>query len=93
MGKSCFGDFHPIFYSKYGVQIQQIGQSILSISYVYHDLLSLNFPCNIQVELEGQELKPIVFGASRNLRVGQSCYAIGNPFGYEKTLTAGVRHK
>lgn len=44
----------------------------------------------LKVELEGQELKPIVFGASRNVRVGQSCYAIGNPFGYEKTLTAGV---
>ncbi|KAL0534889.1 hypothetical protein IC582_029188 [Cucumis melo] len=44
----------------------------------------------LKVELEGHELKPIVFGTSRNLRVGQSCYAIGNPFGYEKTLTAGV---
>ncbi|XP_022140016.1 protease Do-like 5, chloroplastic isoform X2 [Momordica charantia] len=44
----------------------------------------------LKVELGGCELKPIVLGTSRNLRVGQSCYAIGNPFGYEKTLTAGV---
>ncbi|XP_023001449.1 protease Do-like 5, chloroplastic isoform X1 [Cucurbita maxima] len=44
----------------------------------------------LKVELQGHELKPIVFGTSRSLRVGQSCYAIGNPFGYEKTLTAGV---
>lgn len=58
-----------------------------------HDRLILKFPCNIQVELQGHELKPIVFGTSRSLRVGQSCYAIGNPFGYEKTLTAGVRHQ
>lgn len=35
-------------------------------------------------------LKPIPFGTSRNLKVGQTVYAIGNPFGLERTLTQGI---
>ncbi|GMI77765.1 hypothetical protein HRI_001445800 [Hibiscus trionum] len=44
----------------------------------------------LKVDAEGYELKPVVIGTSRDLRVGQSCFAIGNPFGYENTLTTGV---
>lgn len=33
---------------------------------------------------------PVQFGTSADLRTGQSVYAIGNPLGYSKTLTAGV---
>lgn len=44
----------------------------------------------LKVDVEGYELKPVVIGTSRDLRVGQSCFAIGNPFGYENTLTTGV---
>ncbi|OMO52899.1 Peptidase S1C [Corchorus capsularis] len=44
----------------------------------------------LKVDVEGYELKPVVVGTSRDLRVGQSCFAIGNPFGYENTLTTGV---
>ncbi|XWS12346.1 hypothetical protein CRYUN_Cryun37aG0081800 [Craigia yunnanensis] len=44
----------------------------------------------LKVDIEGYELKPVVLGTSRDLRVGQSCFAIGNPFGYENTLTTGV---
>ncbi|MBA0748807.1 hypothetical protein Gogos_002794 [Gossypium gossypioides] len=44
----------------------------------------------LKVDIEGYQLKPIVVGTSRDLRVGQSCFAIGNPFGYENTLTTGV---
>lgn len=32
----------------------------------------------------------MTIGTSRELRVGQSCFAIGNPYGYENTLTTGV---
>ena len=35
-------------------------------------------------------LKPIPIGASHNLRIGQSVFAIGNPFGLQRTLTQGI---
>ncbi|XP_002984178.2 protease Do-like 5, chloroplastic isoform X2 [Selaginella moellendorffii] len=39
---------------------------------------------------ESSVLRPAVIGSSKDLRVGQNCYAIGNPYGYEHTLTTGV---
>nr|XP_009591399.1 protease Do-like 5, chloroplastic [Nicotiana tomentosiformis] len=44
----------------------------------------------LKVYVEGDEVKPISVGTSRGLRVGQSCFAIGNPYGFENTLTTGV---
>jgi S1-C subfamily serine protease len=38
----------------------------------------------------GVELSTIPFGDSSNLRVGQKVLAIGNPFGFERTLTVGI---
>ncbi|MDR1841793.1 MAG: trypsin-like peptidase domain-containing protein [Holophagales bacterium] len=35
-------------------------------------------------------LRPIPIGTSHDLQVGQSVIAIGNPFGYDQTLTTGV---
>ncbi|PWA91760.1 peptidase S1C, Peptidase S1, PA clan [Artemisia annua] len=43
-----------------------------------------------EVDVEGIEVKPVDIGSARKLKVGQSCYAIGNPYGYENTLTTGV---
>ncbi|XP_049349476.1 protease Do-like 5, chloroplastic [Solanum verrucosum] len=44
----------------------------------------------LKVDIEGVEVKPVSVGTSRDLRVGQSCFAIGNPYGFENTLTTGV---
>src|SRR4029453_7281225 len=35
-------------------------------------------------------LKPVVLGESRNVRVGQIAIAIGNPYGFQATVTAGI---
>jgi 2-alkenal reductase len=37
-----------------------------------------------------QHLRPIPLGSSHDLQVGQSVYAIGNPFGLQRTLTHGI---
>ncbi len=37
-----------------------------------------------------RQLRPLPIGTSHNLRVGQSVFAIGNPFGLDQTLTTGV---
>jgi 2-alkenal reductase len=36
------------------------------------------------------DLRPIPIGTSQDLRIGQSVYAIGNPFGLSRTLTSGI---
>ncbi|MCQ2613005.1 MAG: trypsin-like peptidase domain-containing protein [Treponemataceae bacterium] len=38
----------------------------------------------------GLNLTPIPFGDSSDLKVGQKVLAIGNPFGFERTLTSGI---
>jgi 2-alkenal reductase len=35
-------------------------------------------------------LRPIPLGSSRELKIGQTVYAIGNPFGLSRTLTRGL---
>src|SRR5205085_1135121 len=35
-------------------------------------------------------LRPIAVGSSHDLQVGQSAFAIGNPFGLDQTLTRGL---
>jgi len=37
-----------------------------------------------------KELQPIIFGDSENIRPGDWAIAIGNPFGFEHTVTVGV---
>ncbi len=39
---------------------------------------------------EDPEAEPLPIGTSADLRVGQSVFAIGNPFGLDQTLTTGV---
>jgi 2-alkenal reductase len=35
-------------------------------------------------------LRPLPVGTSKQLQVGQAAYAIGNPFGLQRTLTSGI---
>lgn len=42
----------------------------------------------IKVEAEG--LTPIVFGDSESVKIGEWVLAVGNPFGFNSTVTAGI---
>lgn len=42
------------------------------------------------VKIDGDNLATVGFGASDRLRVGQIAIAIGNPFGFQYSVTAGV---
>jgi S1-C subfamily serine protease len=44
----------------------------------------------IRIEAPAELLEPVEMGDSDRLRVGQKVYAIGNPFGLERTLTTGI---
>lgn len=44
----------------------------------------------LRIDATATTLHPAVFGTSSDLRVGQRVFAIGNPFGLERTLTTGI---
>ena len=44
----------------------------------------------IKFDPQGKDLTTIGFGTSTDLRVGQKVLAIGNPYGYDRTLTVGI---
>jgi S1-C subfamily serine protease len=44
----------------------------------------------IQIDTRGHQLTPLPLGDAQNLQVGQRVLAIGNPFGFESTLTTGI---
>lgn len=44
----------------------------------------------LKVDAPAAELTPITLGSSDHLRVGQRVYVLGNPFGWDGTLTTGI---
>ncbi len=44
----------------------------------------------LKIGASRQILSPVPLGESHDLQVGQSVYAIGNPFGLDQTLTTGI---
>ena len=44
----------------------------------------------LRIRAPREELIPITVGSSTDLQVGQSVFAIGNPFGLDQTLTTGI---
>jgi S1-C subfamily serine protease len=44
----------------------------------------------VKIDPKGRKLAPLPLGDSHNLLVGQRVLAIGNPFGFQSTLTTGV---
>lgn len=44
----------------------------------------------LKIKAPTNKMTPIPVGTSEDLRVGQSVYAIGNPFGLDQTLTTGI---
>lgn len=44
----------------------------------------------LRIDAPAKRLQPIPIGTSKDLQVGQSVFAIGNPFGLDQTLTTGV---
>ena len=44
----------------------------------------------VRLRSKPASIRPIPVGTSRDLRVGQAVFAIGNPFGLSRTLTTGV---
>jgi len=44
----------------------------------------------IRTNAPAELLEPVTLGSSNRLKVGQRVFAIGNPFGLERTLTTGI---
>jgi S1-C subfamily serine protease len=42
------------------------------------------------IRIQGSSLTPVDFGDSQKIKVGQLVIAIGNPYGFQTTVTAGV---
>jgi S1-C subfamily serine protease len=44
----------------------------------------------LKIQMQASALTPLELGNSDAVRVGDTVYAIGNPFGYTRTLTSGI---
>ena len=71
----------------------QIGVRLTSGEFVAARVVGVapNYDISVlQLERPTSALHPIAIGHSANLQVGQSTFAIGNPYGLDQTLTSGI---
>jgi S1-C subfamily serine protease len=70
------------------IQVTLFNQKSYDARLVGRDLI--NDVAVIKIEAPPEDLFPVVFGESSRLRVGQRVYALGNPFGLDRTLSTGI---
>ncbi|MAT72269.1 MAG: serine protease [Planctomycetaceae bacterium] len=70
------------------MQVTLASNSVYPAVLVGHD--KENDIAILRIDAPADELFPIEMGDSAPLRVGQSVYALGNPFGWDGTLTSGI---
>ncbi|MCA9055504.1 MAG: trypsin-like peptidase domain-containing protein, partial [Planctomycetaceae bacterium] len=44
----------------------------------------------LKIDAPVEDLIPVTFGTSENLKVGMRCFALGNPFGLDRTMSQGI---
>ncbi len=62
--------------------------AVYEASFVGED--PLNDIAVLKIDAPQADLYPVALGDATGLRVGQRIYALGNPFGLERTLTTGI---
>ena len=84
--------------TNYHVVEQAVSQPGMTLTVTLHD--QETYPAEVVgaaphkdlavLKIDATGLRPIPIGTSRDLVVGQKVFAIGNPFGFDHTLTTGV---
>jgi S1-C subfamily serine protease len=80
-------NFHVIADARQ-VEVTLYDGSTHSATLVGHDAAS--DVAVLSIKAPADRLFPVTFGDSSRLKVGQRVFAIGNPFGLERTLTTGI---
>jgi S1-C subfamily serine protease len=79
-------NFHVVENANRGIKVQLSNKRIYDAKVVgtdkVHDLALL--------QIQAPNLEPVTLADSRDLAVGQKVYAIGNPFGFNGTMTRGI---
>jgi S1-C subfamily serine protease len=70
------------------IQVTLGGGEIYAATMVGYD--AENDIAVLKIDAPADQLIPIRFGSSDQLKVGQRVYALGNPFGLEGTITTGI---
>nr|GEV63408.1 peptidase S1C, peptidase S1, PA clan [Tanacetum cinerariifolium] len=87
---------YVVFFALHGVQYilwkDFMLQPPLDVETGKRFIIHYTYGCdyNMKVDVEGIEVKPVDIGSARKLNLGQSYYAIGNPYGYKNTLKARI---